>query len=311
MKRFKKILVVCNGKAHDAIALKRATRLAKENRAALTVVSVLEALPHDTRKLFKLVAPVKLQDLLTKQRRTELEGYVAGAKKSGVDVEVKVLVGTKFVEIIREILRNGHDLVMKATPGQRGEKEMLFGSTDLHLMRECPSAVWIMKPTKSKKYARILAAVDPDPLDEDRNKLNDTIMELATSLSALEHSELHIVHAWVLYSEGLLQLLIGKIEKLARDTRKTHRKWLNQFLDKHKIAHDRRLVHMVRGKAKEVIPALAKKKRVELIVMGTSARTGLPQFLIGNTAEDVLNQVDCSVLMVKPEGFVSPVTLET
>ena len=63
---------------------------------------------------------------------------------------------------------------------------MLFGSTDLHLMRECPSAVWIMKPTKSKKYARILAAVDPDPLDEERNKLNDTIMEIATSLSALE-----------------------------------------------------------------------------------------------------------------------------
>ena len=51
--------------------------------------------------------------------------------------------------------------------------------------------------------------MDPDPLDEERNKLNNTIMELATSLSELEKSELHIVHAWVLYSEGLLQLLIG------------------------------------------------------------------------------------------------------
>ncbi|MEA2079293.1 MAG: universal stress protein, UspA, partial [Pseudomonadota bacterium] len=33
-------------------------------------------------------------------------------------------------------------------------------------------------------------------------------------------------------------------------------------------------------------------------------------FLIGNTAEEVLNQVDCSVLTLKPEGFVTPVTLE-
>lgn len=33
-------------------------------------------------------------------------------------------------------------------------------------------------------------------------------------------------------------------------------------------------------------------------------------FFIGNTAETVLAQVDCSVLSVKPEGFVTPVTLE-
>lgn len=36
---------------------------------------------------------------------------------------------------------------------------------------------------------------------------------------------------------------------------------------------------------------------------------GVGGFLIGNTAEEVLNQVDCPVLTVKPEGFVTPVTL--
>jgi universal stress protein E len=48
---------------------------------------------------------------------------------------------------------------------------------------------------------------------------------------------------------------------------------------------------------------------IELIVMGTVCRTGLPGVLIGNTAENVLEQVNCSVLAVKPEGFTSPVTL--
>jgi nucleotide-binding universal stress UspA family protein len=43
--------------------------------------------------------------------------------------------------------------------------------------------------------------------------------------------------------------------------------------------------------------------------MGTVCRTGVTGFLIGNTAEKVLNNVDCSVLTVKPEGFVTPVTL--
>lgn len=42
-------------------------------------------------------------------------------------------------------------------------------------------------------------------------------------------------------------------------------------------------------------------------IMGTVGRTGIPGFLIGNTAETVLRQVACSVLAVKPTGFVTPV----
>ena len=44
--------------------------------------------------------------------------------------------------------------------------------------------------------------------------------------------------------------------------------------------------------------------------MGTVSRTGVTGFLIGNTAEKVLRQVDCSVLVVKPDKFVTPVKLD-
>jgi len=48
---------------------------------------------------------------------------------------------------------------------------------------------------------------------------------------------------------------------------------------------------------------------VDLIVMGTLSRTGIPGYFIGNTSESILSQVNCSVLTMKPPGFVSPVTL--
>jgi nucleotide-binding universal stress UspA family protein len=44
--------------------------------------------------------------------------------------------------------------------------------------------------------------------------------------------------------------------------------------------------------------------------MGTVARTGIAGFFMGNTAESILTQLECSVLTLKPQGFVSPVTLE-
>jgi nucleotide-binding universal stress UspA family protein len=58
-----------------------------------------------------------------------------------------------------------------------------------------------------------------------------------------------------------------------------------------------------------VIPWVASNQQVNLIVMGTICRTGLPGLFIGSTAENVLQQVDCSVLTAQPGGFVSPVKL--
>lgn len=57
------------------------------------------------------------------------------------------------------------------------------------------------------------------------------------------------------------------------------------------------------------MPQLIKDLDAELVVMGTVGRTGIPGFIIGNTAETILNQIECSVLAVKPDGFVTPVTL--
>ena len=45
--------------------------------------------------------------------------------------------------------------------------------------------------------------------------------------------------------------------------------------------------------------------------MGTVARTGIAGFFIGNTAEKVARNIHCSLLTVKPDGFVSPVSISS
>ena len=66
----------------------------------------------------------------------------------------------------------------------------------------------------------------------------------------------------------------------------------------------------MKGHAREVVPECARALGTELVVMGTVGRTGIPGFVIGNTAEQILNQIDCSVLTIKPAGFISPVTAD-
>lgn len=68
-------------------------------------------------------------------------------------------------------------------------------------------------------------------------------------------------------------------------------------------------VNLIKGAPGYVIPELVGKAQIELLVMGTVCRSGIPGVMIGNTAEQVLSDVDCSVLTLKPDGFKSPVTL--
>ena len=68
-------------------------------------------------------------------------------------------------------------------------------------------------------------------------------------------------------------------------------------------------IHLVKGWPREEIPALAKDVEADLVVMGTVARTGVPGLIMGNTAETILNHLDCSVLAIKPPDFVTPVQL--
>ena len=66
-----------------------------------------------------------------------------------------------------------------------------------------------------------------------------------------------------------------------------------------------------RGEPEDAIPEFVVSEGIDVLVMGTVARGRIPGMLIGNTAEQVLRKLPCSVLTVEPDGFVSPVRLET
>jgi universal stress protein E len=43
-----------------------------------------------------------------------------------------------------------------------------------------------------------------------------------------------------------------------------------------------------------------------MVILGTTGRTGLSAVFIGNTAEQVIDKINCDVLALKPRGYVSP-----
>lgn len=314
MEHFKTILVVNDAERKKPTALERAVTLAKVNRSVLTVVEVLEKFLPQAKGAAKKTEIDALQKIVIEETSKRLADLVAPVKAQGITAVWKILYGTPFIEIIREVFRNNHDLVMLSPRKKPRWREMLFGNRIMHLMRKCPCPVWAIKPSKEKTYARILVAVDPVPSDDERNALNIKIMEIAASLAASEASELHIIHCWNFPYEERSRVRAGlrpsQLKEIVRSTRKIQKRNLDRLLATFNLKEIPHKVHLLKGEPDRLIVEMTRKKRIELVVMGTVCRTGIAGFFIGNTAEKVLQQVDCSVLAVKPDGFTSPVELE-
>lgn len=315
MNRFQKILFVYDRPTEKGMAFQRAVDLTKKNQAILTVVEVLEEIPPEIQVALPSSNLQGLREAVSHESYERLKDLTGPVKKEGIQVATKVLWGTPWLEIIREVLRSNHDLVMLSPQKKPRLKEALFGSRIMHLMRKCPCPVWAIKPAKRKlEFARMLAAVDVAPPDVEANLLNVKIIELAASLTRTDKSELHVLSCWRPYFERTIRgqsiLHEDEVNKNNREARSLRKKWLNQLVERASAEGLSLKVHLLEGEANQRILDFAEQKRVEMIVMGTVSRTGVAGFFIGNTAEKVLHRLNCSVLAVKPDSFETPVKLE-
>lgn len=315
MEGFQNILLVCDQHPMPEAVIERAVWLAQTNEGQITLVDILEAPSSDLSNLFGALPDHGAREFERDAlafREAQLKEVASAIAAEGVTTIETILRGIPFVEIIRKVHRDGHDLVMKAAV-ENGASSLFFASPDLHLMRKCPCPVWVMKKRARPQYARILAAVDPDSDDATRDALNNSIMELSTSLAASDGSELHVVNVWRLNEEetlrhsGFARIDDAEVDVLVEEKRKRSEAELGRLLARFPSDRFAYHSHLLKGAARDVIPEFAAQQGVELIVMGTVARTGIRGFIIGNTAEAILSKVHCSVLALKPPGFESPV----
>ena len=307
MNRFKNILFVAEGSTGDRSALVKTLELVRLNKAKLTVMATVAELTSSSYLLSIQKATFSLQERLIRDRTRELEQLFreAAGRRNQLKSSLIVTSGKDYMEVNDAVRKNNYDLVIKAPSSTSKWSRILFGSLDLHLLRKCPCPVWIIKPRRKIRHSRILAAVDIAPEEKPSLDLNKTIMELASSLSRLEKGELHVINAWFLPEEAWLrskQLSQYKsVNTLLRECRAMHKKNLDMLLSGFSSFAPR--VHLIKGEPDLVIPRFVNNHGIDLLVMGTLARTGVAGLFMGNTAEKILNSVHCSVLAMKPDGF--------
>jgi nucleotide-binding universal stress UspA family protein len=243
---------------------------------------------------------------LRRQSEARLAETIKPFKGSSCKLRTDTLSGVAFVEIIRSVQKRGYDLVLAGTRGLSGAKRLVLGSTAERLVRKCPCPVWVVKGDAKTAPRSVLAPID-------FTEVSLKSLRIASRLALLFGSSLDVLHAVDFRIDAVLQppSEFGVNEPHARRREVVHAatRRMHDIVSNHVPAQLEVSQRLGLGEPSERIIAAARRTKPDLIVMGSVGRVGIPGFFIGNTAEKVLRRSDCSILAVKPDGFVSPVHL--
>jgi len=306
MEPFKSILVDIDASVPAHPALERAIPLARASGARLTITDVMTVPPHARRYL-----PDGLEEDVVSRRRQQLASIAHALPE--VPAETKLLVGRPATVLIQEVLRSNHDLLMRSHARDViAAGPQPFGAVDMELLRKCPCPVLLVRPGRREQRPQIAGAVNASTEDRSERALNAKIVEWTLLLAQLEGGVPMLLQAWAPFAERMVRghsagdAYAAYVERVRQGTASDLNNLAASFGGRMSGV---RALHR-RGEPEAVILELVVSEAIDLVVMGTVARGGIAGLLFGNTAERVLSKLPCSVLAVKPDGFVSPVPLD-
>ena len=294
---FKNILVSIDFKAKTEQAkIDRVLELIwKDESIALTFIYIAPEVKPDPET--SIVSSKNQQESLVKHAQERLD-ILAASFKDDLPLNNKITclvkIGKPSVAIIQQVLQGKHDLLLVSTR-VKTFTDNLLGNTTMEIMRRCPCPIWAVKPEPAERK-KIMVGIHFDEKVKDRNKaLNQELLRLAMMFKSDSTREMHLVNVMSKANPEQHKQYVLDLERFAKEVMDSELKITVKVLE---------------GEVTTMLPEYAKQNSIALLVLGMLSRTGLKGFFIGNTAEKILDDIDCSVLTVKPKSFVSPVSIK-
>jgi len=309
MKRFRNILYILNNNSIDQQdRAEKVSVLARLNDARVSVVIVEDSsLFHDIGMILSGHMQ-EIKGITRQQHQKDLDRFLAHNQWRDIDVSGSVLSGKDFLVIIQKVIKDNHDLVIKEETLEAGIDPLA-----MRLVRKCPCPVWVIK-RGATEFRRILGAVDVGAEFAETQELNKKIVELTFSLAQREKGEAHYLHTWWLEYEVMLRgprfnVTPEEILEMKQTLNEKRHSGLQRLLERANISAQPDHVHIREGESETLLNQIINALDIDVVVMGSIGHSGIPGFLIGNKAEKILSKINCTVLTVKPDGFISPITI--
>ena len=297
MKKLHHVIAAIDFTQSCRIALREAVHRASLDGAAITVVHVMDEFLVDELKN----ALSTDQSSIRAEWLARLKKFVADAEV-GEGVNAEVRVGHPFTELVEACHAHSADLLVMGAKGSRNEPHRI-GVIAAKCVRKAPVDVLVVRADAQGPFKRIVACVD---FSENSAKA----VQCALHIAQQDGGSLDCLHVY--QSALAMSLDYGGFAPSLPATYDPQavegwRKELSAFLGP--LTRDAGAVPVSqhvkeRVNIREAILDHVNEVGATLVVLGTNGKTGLREMLIGTTAEKIVQHAPCSILAVKPDGFV-------
>ena len=308
-KRWKTLLVaVANPFASKQVAVTKAAAIAKRCGArvvlfnAFMVPQPVNDVPMDSRE--QIIASA------IRQREQQLRNIASRLRLPRSTKSIVRWDYPIYEAIVRQVWKTRPDLLIADSHREGKLARWVLANTDWQLIRDCPCPLWFVRSGELPRQLRLLVAVDPRHTHAKPAKLDDRLLQAARAVERQLGARLSLVQAYETPASAVpgmrmeplrLPLAAQRTREFVASTTASVAKLAGKYgLDGADLA-------IREGVAHNVIPAEARRRRADLLVMGAVSRSLLARPIIGSTAERVIDHVDCDVFVVKPAGFKSRV----
>lgn len=304
------ILAIIDPTTQEQRALKQAAVLAHklDKPLQLLICTHDETLQHYQGILDETQVKSSVTDLLREMLKS-LEQMAKPYRDGGLEVSCDVVWDRPVDEgIIRKAMKLEPFLIVKDTHYHPKLTRSIFRNTDWSLIRTCPYPVLLVKRHEPWESPAILSAVNP--INPGGAGLDAHIVRLGEFLEQKlsgDHKLIHVCEPLTVSYVGVSTMGYSvTLHEQYDELLEMHKKSLDKLASSENI--DKRKIIFCEGSAVRMLPEVVEKQNVDLVIMGSTSKSRIAQVFIGGTAEAVLDEIDCDVLVLKPSEFQTPVS---
>ena len=191
--------------------------------------------------------------------------------------------------VVAKVLEVNPDLVLKSTHGHDSLKYTFITNSDWKLIRTCPAPLLMVKPSAWHYNGGVVAAVDPLHPKADQSNLDHELVSCAEYFEEAFNQVARVFHCYYPVSDAMHPNNSKLIEELRA---------VKKLLSSHNI--DPENVAIVRGDLKTELIDYIKSASINILVIGALSRTRIENYIVGSTAEKILDNAPCDILILKP-----------
>lgn len=299
MRFYSHILVGIDFSSACLSAFAAAARLAARHGTPLTAVHILDPkLAGIVKEAHKASDEAVLQHVAQSVRT-----FLAKSKVETNAINVEVDVGHPFLCLVATCNRHGGALlVMGARGTEHGPNKI--GAIAAKSVRKAPADVLLVREGMNKPFRHITACVDfsghsaralgvaGQIAEEEQAALDCLFVDEVTPALSMAYGNLQ---------PGLPVTPGGNAAALKKDLDLFVRPLLAFSKDLDCRSHVLQRLNIREG----ILEHVAESK-TDLVVLGTRGMSNFHTLFLGTTAERIVTHAPCSILAVKPEGFVYP-----